>query len=66
MGKTELVASLDGPAEDSAAAAWDLEVCRRIDEIEAGRTRLLDVSEVLVRAIALAHHSQKPGYWRAR
>jgi putative addiction module component (TIGR02574 family) len=48
----DLVASLDGPAEDSAAAAWDVEVCRRINEIEAGKARLFEVDEVLARARA--------------
>jgi putative addiction module component (TIGR02574 family) len=48
----ELVASLDGPAEPDAAAAWDIEICRRINEIEAGEAELFDVNEVLVRARA--------------
>jgi putative addiction module component (TIGR02574 family) len=47
-----LVASLDGPAENGVAEAWDIEICRRINEIEAGTTELLDVDEVLSRARA--------------
>ena len=47
-----LVASLDGPAENDVAEAWDIEICRRINEIEAGSARLLDVDEVLNRARA--------------
>ena len=47
-----LVASLDGPAENGVAEAWDIEICRRINEIEAGTAELLDVDEVLNRARA--------------
>ncbi len=32
----DLVASLDGPADDSVAEAWDREICRRIQQIESG------------------------------
>ena len=46
----DLVASLDGPADISVAEAWDTEVCRRIKEIESGKTELLDADE----AIAIA------------
>ena len=46
----DLVASLDGPAESDVAAAWDLELCRRINEIEHGEATLLDPAEVLTRA----------------
>lgn len=37
---SELLASLDGPAEPDAAAAWDAEIDRRIEAIEAGRIAL--------------------------
>lgn len=47
-----LVASLDGPGEDAVARAWDIELCRRINEIEAGTAHLLDVDEVLANARA--------------
>jgi putative addiction module component (TIGR02574 family) len=36
----ELLASLDGPADPDAAAAWDTEIDRRIEAIEAGRVAL--------------------------
>ena len=49
---SDLVASLDGPNEDEVAQAWDIEVCRRINEIEAGTAQLLDVDEVLARVRA--------------
>ncbi|MFL1407222.1 addiction module protein [Marinobacter sp. M1N3S26] len=46
----DLVASLDGPADDSVAEAWDREICRRIQKIESGEAELLDPREVLSRA----------------
>ena len=49
---SDLVASLDGPNDEKVAQAWDIEICRRINEIEKGEVQLLDVNEVLVRARA--------------
>ena len=46
----DLVASLDGPADADVAAAWDIELCRRINEIESGKAQLLDTDEVLQKA----------------
>ncbi len=37
---TERLASLDGPADPDAESAWDAEVDRRIEAIEAGTIRL--------------------------
>jgi putative addiction module component (TIGR02574 family) len=48
----DLVASLDGPAEDDVAMAWDVEICRRINEVEAGKAQLFEVDDVLTRARA--------------
>ena len=45
----DLVASLDGPADPDAAKAWDIELCRRLNEIEAGSAKMLDADEVLGR-----------------
>lgn len=42
----ELLASLDGPAEEDAEAAWDAEIDRRIAAIEAGTIQLESWSEV--------------------
>ena len=42
----ELLASLDGPADPDAQAAWDSEIDRRIAAIEAGAIRLEPWSEV--------------------
>ena len=36
----ELLASLEGPADPDAEAAWDVEIERRIAAIEAGAIRL--------------------------
>jgi len=48
----DLVASLDGPADISVADAWDTEICRRINDIESGKTELLDANEIVERARA--------------
>ncbi len=45
----DLIASLDGPADDDVAEAWDIELCRRINEVEAGKAQLLDIEDVLAR-----------------
>lgn len=42
----ELLASLDGPADPDAEAAWDAEIERRIETIEAGTIRLEPWAEV--------------------
>lgn len=49
---SDLVASLYGLADDEVAQAWDIEICRRINEIEKGEAQLLDVNEVLARVRA--------------
>ena len=36
----ELLASLDGPTDPDAEAAWTAEIDRRIQDIEAGAVRL--------------------------
>jgi hypothetical protein len=42
----ELLASLDGPADPDAEAAWDAEIERRIEAIDAGAVRLENWSDV--------------------
>lgn len=37
---TELLASLDGPADPNTEAAWALEIERRVAAIEAGTVKL--------------------------
>lgn len=46
----DLVASLDGPADDGVAEAWDREICRRIQQVDSGEVELLDPKDVLSRA----------------
>ena len=48
----DLVASLDGSADISAADAWDAEICRRINDIELGKTDLIDADEAISHARA--------------
>lgn len=36
----ELLASLDGPSDPDAEAAWEVEIARRVAAIEAGTVRL--------------------------
>ena len=36
----ELLASLDGPADPDAEAAWEAEIARRVAAIEAGTVKL--------------------------
>lgn len=47
---SDLVASLDGPKDSNLSGAWDIEICRRINEIEKDPSLLLEASEVLARA----------------
>jgi len=49
---SDLVASLDGPKDSNLSGAWDIEICRRINEIEKDPSLLLEASEVLARARA--------------
>ncbi len=49
---SDLVASLDGPADPDLSEAWDVEICRRINEIEKNPDLLLEASDVLARARA--------------
>lgn len=42
----ELLASLDGPEDSDAEAAWDAEIERRVAAIEAGTMKLEPWSEV--------------------
>ena len=40
-----LVASLDGPADPDVETAWDVEILRRLAEIDAGTATLIDREE---------------------
>lgn len=41
-----LVVSLDGPADKDAESAWDAEIVRRLNEIDAGTAGLVDREEL--------------------
>ncbi len=45
----ELLASLNGSMDADIEAAWDVELCRRIEEIESGKAELHDADEVVKR-----------------
>ena len=49
---SDLVASLDGPPESGLSEAWDVEICRRINEIEANPSSLVEAEQVLTGARA--------------
>ena len=42
---SDLVRSLDGPADLVAAQEWEQEITRRLDEIDSGKARLIDRDE---------------------
>jgi putative addiction module component (TIGR02574 family) len=41
----DLVASLDGPSDPSAAQDWDSEISRRLSDIDSGTAKLIDRQE---------------------
>lgn len=45
----DLLASLDGPPDAGAAEAWDAEIGRRLDELEAGQAHTVNAEEALRR-----------------
>lgn len=50
----ELIASLDGPHDDDAQAAWEAEIGRRIEAIESGQMPLEswdDVKQRIARGV---------------
>ena len=52
-----LVASLDGPPDSDVERAWDLEIARRLSEIDAGTARLVDRVEFRRRIRARTHRT---------
>jgi putative addiction module component (TIGR02574 family) len=42
----DLVTSLDGRADSNAVQQWDVEVLRRLDEIDSGTATLIDREEL--------------------
>src|SRR5437899_11844824 len=57
----ELLASLDGPADPDAGIAWDREIKRRVDALEAG-TEKLESWESVKHRIASDILGQRPGH----
>ena len=45
----DLLNSLDGSIEPEVKKAWDMEICRRINELASGDAQLLDADDVLAR-----------------
>ncbi|MEQ3694436.1 MAG: addiction module protein [Thalassolituus sp.] len=43
----DLLDSLDGDEKLDVSKAWDIEICRRINEIESGEAQLLNADEVM-------------------
>jgi putative addiction module component (TIGR02574 family) len=43
----DLIDSLDGEEKQDVSKAWDIEICRRINEIESGDARLLNADDVM-------------------
>ncbi|MGV0034176.1 MAG: addiction module protein [Candidatus Azotimanducaceae bacterium WSBS_2022_MAG_OTU7] len=41
----ELIKSLDAPADEGVAEAWDKEITRRIAQIDSGEAELLSLDE---------------------
>lgn len=46
---TTLVASLDGPPDPDAAGLWEVEVLRRLNQIDRGNATFLEPDEVIER-----------------
>lgn len=45
----DLLDSLDGQEEQNVNKAWDVEICRRINEIESGDAQLLEADDVMAK-----------------
>ena len=52
----ELVKSLDAPADNDAAEAWEKELLRRLAEIDGGTAKLIDREELRNRMRARLTH----------
>lgn len=54
----DVIASLDGPADDGVEEAWAEEIARRIEEIRAGSVQMVDAAEVMERIAARVRGSK--------
>jgi putative addiction module component (TIGR02574 family) len=43
----DLLDSLDGDEKLDVSKAWDIEICRRINEVESGDAQLLNADDVM-------------------
>jgi putative addiction module component (TIGR02574 family) len=43
----DLLDSLDGDEKLDVSKAWDIEICRRINEVESGDAQLLSADDVI-------------------
>lgn len=56
-----LIVSLEGESEDTPEAiaqAWDEEIARRVEDMEAGRTHWIPAEEVLARINAIIKNAR--------
>ena len=60
----ELLDSLQGDSDAEADAAWDLEIERRVTEIEAGTVKLISAEDVHAEARRLIRRSEPSGITR--
>lgn len=44
---SQLLASIDEPVDDEADSAWDAEIARRVQALEAGSAKTMPASEAL-------------------
>lgn len=57
-----LILSLEGPAEEAPeeiAKAWDVEIARRVADLEAGRTQCIPADEVFAEVDAIIREYNK-------
>ena len=54
----DILASLDGPADDGVRQAWATEIERRIAEIDAGHVDLVEADEVMRRVLKRTRRPQ--------
>lgn len=45
----ELLAGLDGPADADPQQAWEAEITKRLEELDAGKAHAIDAAEALRR-----------------
>lgn len=57
-----LILSLEGPADETPeeiAKAWDMEIARRVADLEAGRTQCIPADEVFAEVDAIIREYDK-------